>query len=1165
MAAAPARVFLPKPESTSQPARPPRTSRPAGPPRTRRTRAAVSRRLGPAVRLGTRPEASHVRAGGQPLAPGTRSALEDSFQADLGEVRVHSDSQAQAAAGDLSARAFTHGNNIALGPGESATDLPLMAHETAHVLQQQGQPAIIQHFTPNGGDAYEREAHQASQAVVRGDTFRIQQRTQPQVQRWGVKDALDKFAELANAIPGFRMLTIVLGVNPINMSAVARTPANVLRALVELIPLGGLISQALDNYGIFDKIGSWVDQQISSLGLTASALKSALTEFIDSLHWSDIFDLGGVWDRAKRIFTAPIQQIIDFANGLVDGIVNFIKDAILKPLAKLAEGTDGWNLLIAVLGKNPITGESVPRNADTLIGPIMNMIGQGEVWQNIKKARAGPRAWAWFKNAMSGLLGFVEQIPDLFISTLKSLEIMDIVLLPRAFGKVATVFGGFLGDFAKWAGNAVWDLLKIIFEVLAPGAIPYLQKVGAAFKKILNDPMSFVGNLVNAGKLGFQNFANNILTHLKAGIIDWLTGSLTGVYIPRALEFREILKFVLSVLGLTWQNIRPKIVKVVGEPAMKAMETGFDLVVTLVTQGPAAAWQKIKEQLGNLKDMVMQGIMDFIKDTVVKKAVAKITSLMIPGAGFIQAIVTIYDTIMVFVSKLQKIIQVAMAFLDSIMAIANGAIGGAAAKVESTLAGLLTLAINFLAGFAGAGKVADKVMGIVNTRVRAPVDKAVDGVIAWIVAMAKKAGKALMKAIKGEDKRTPEEKQRDLDIAVRDLRPLLEKLLKRGVPRLLLMARLAVWRVRYKLTSLTAEKGVIRATINPTADMYTVEEIAIGAALEPILQAAEVRFLKQQASLPQSKKRLHSAQAALERGRTIPRSLTGPEKNIIIRRAAAGKIVVPNTDTGAQLLNEQGGDPYTLRLTWSEKHDALRLLVKHSDFPFRFDFGKTQLAYHYGFGDADENRDPDAHLPGQPFPYPRRKGDRGGDINLWLATHPGKIHPAIEGLSHEIETARFPGNWAADQVGQTLIGAGVPLAAQKDPRKGGVLLTPAEGVHGLFAGMAVPSSWEATKTRVDTGSAPTNPSQLHAEEVRHGSYGVIFQTLRQAIQTNAKAVLVQPGGPALQEVAKAFKNWLDVAMPRQLKPDDDDQAVKRAAQELQNKLVAFFRARNSGG
>jgi hypothetical protein len=178
------------------------------------------------------------------------------------------------------------------------------------------------------------------------------------------------------------------------------------------------------------------------------------------------------------------------------------------------------------------------------------------------------------------------------------------------------------------------------------------------------------------------------------------------------------------------------------------METGFDIVVTLVKEGPAAAWDKVKEELSKLQETVIGGIIDFVVDTVVKKAIPKLIAMFIPGAGFISAILSIYDTIMVFVEKISKIIQVVTAFLDSIVAIAAGAIDAAAAKVESILANLLSLSISFLAGFIGLGKVADKIMGVIE-KVRAAVDKAIDALIAWIVKMAKglfgKAKAAIMR------------------------------------------------------------------------------------------------------------------------------------------------------------------------------------------------------------------------------------------------------------------------------------------------------------------------------------------------------------------------------------------------------------------------------------
>jgi len=756
----------------------PRRSAPAAPPRLRSSarlsRVGAPQAGPPAHTLGAGPStatspAPSIGPGGL-LLPHIRAALEPVLDVPLDHVRVHIDPKAAEAAKGLGARAFAYGPHIFLGSGQSPSNLELMAHEVAHVVQQQGAPAV-QRSAPGQTDAHEREAQQASASALRGEPFNILERTTPRVQRWGLSSILNYFADKANIIPGFRMFTIIIGANPINGARVERSAANIMRAVVEFIPGGGLITQALDNYGVFDKVGSWVEEQLRTLGMVGSAFKQALDRFLDSLSLSDALHPGDVWERAKRIFTEPIDRLLNFARGLITGILKFIKDAILMPLAKLAEGTRGWDLLIAVLGKNPITGEAVPRTAETLIGGFMKLIGQEEVWENIKKANALARAWAWFQGALDGLLGFVREIPSLFIQALKSLELADIVLLPRAFLKVGSVFGGFVVQFLTWAGNSLWNLLQIIFEVVAPAVMPYLKKVGAAFKKILKDPIAFVSNLVKAGKQGFQQFADRIGAHLKAAFIDWLTGSLEGVYIPKSFEFLEVVKFVLSVLGLTWQNIRQKLVKVLGEPVVKALETTFDIVVTLVKDGPAAAWEKIKEQLTNLKDMVVQGITDFIIETVVKKAIAKIIGFLIPGAAFIQAIITIYDTVMVFIDKLKKIVQVVKAFLDSIMDIANGVVTAAANKVESTLAGLLTLAISFLAGFVGLGKVATKVMDIINKKVRQPIDKALDKVIDWIVTTAKKLFAKLFGKDK-KDERTEEQKKADLAKAMKEAQAL---------------------------------------------------------------------------------------------------------------------------------------------------------------------------------------------------------------------------------------------------------------------------------------------------------------------------------------------------------------------------------------------------------
>lgn len=672
--------------------------------------------------LGSGAGSAGLPSGGQPLPRPVRDFMEPRFGADFSAVRIHTGPQAAQASRQLNAAAFTVGHQVFFGAGawqpDSGAGRELIAHELTHTIQQGAAPQ------------------------VQRSPLAIQQHGSPSVQRLGVADALDYFAEQASLLPGFRLFTLVLGANPINLRAVDRSAANLLRAVVELLPGGALITRALDAHGIVDRVAGWVQQQIAGLGLVAGSIRQAVDRFLGSLGWRDIFRLGDVWERARRIVTEPIARITTFVGNLAGGVLTFIRDAVLRPLAGLARGTRGWDLLCAVLGRNPITGEAVPRTAEALIGGFMRLIGQEEVWQNIQRGNAVGRAWAWFQGALAGAMQFVTALPSLFMDTLRSLGIADLVSLPQAFARIGRVFGDFAGRFIGWAGQQVMSLLEIVFEVVAPAVMPYLRRAAGALRTIIADPVRFIGHLVRAGVQGLRQFAGNIVNHLRASLIGWLTGAMggAGIYVPQAFTLPEIIKFVLSVLGLTWQALRGKLVRVVGETAVTALETGFDIVVTLVRDGPAAAWERIRESLSNLREMVMEQIMSFVRDNIVTAAITRLVSSLNPAGAFIQAIIATYNTVMFFIERLRQIGQVAAALIDSIAAIASGAIGAAANRVEQTLAGLLTLAISFLARLVGLGRVSDAVTAIIN-RIRAPIDRALDRVVEWIVAMARRIGR----------------------------------------------------------------------------------------------------------------------------------------------------------------------------------------------------------------------------------------------------------------------------------------------------------------------------------------------------------------------------------------------------------------------------------------
>ncbi|MDO8844128.1 DUF4157 domain-containing protein [Methylicorpusculum sp.] len=662
--------------------------------------------------------------GGQALSSDVRGYMEPRFGADFSNIRIHQDAEAAGLSQQLNARAFTYQNHVFFADGqyqpESSGGKQLLAHELTHTIQQ--------------GQAIQRSPQQSATTSPPA----IQRLLGIDIPSW--QDVIDWLAEKAYNIPGYRMFTIVIGVNPINGANADRSAANILRAVVEFLPGGKIITDALTKYGVFEKAGTWVEDRLKRFETLAESIGSAVSRFVDNLDFLDIvLHPVRTWEQAVDLFTTPVNNIIDFIGGIFQDILQFIRDAVLMPLAALAQGKPGFDLLCAILGKNPISNEPVPRNADTLIGGFMKLIGQEDVWENIKKGNAVQKAWKWFETALQELFAMVVQFPQDFIAMLKSLEVMDFIVLPNLFIKVFKVFGSFVVQFSSWAFGTILSLLEIIFSVVAPGVMPYVAKAKASFQKIIKDPIGFVGNLVKAGKMGFQLFMSRIGEHLKTALIKWITGPLgdAGVYIPKSFDLMEIVKLVLSVLGLTWQNIRGKLVKIIPDPVLAGLEKTAGILVTLVKEGPAVAWDQIKAELTELKGQLIAQVTQMITTEIVKAAITKLVMMLNPAGAFVQAVLAIWNTVSFFVQKIKQIGQAAAAFIDSISAIAAGQIAGAAQKVETTMARTLTVVIAFLAKFAGLGNIPEKIVGIVK-KIRAPIDKGLDKIVGWLGGILKK-------------------------------------------------------------------------------------------------------------------------------------------------------------------------------------------------------------------------------------------------------------------------------------------------------------------------------------------------------------------------------------------------------------------------------------------
>ena len=328
-------------------------------------------------------------------------------------------------------------------------------------------------------------------------------------------------------------------------------------------------------------------------------------------------------------------------------------------------------------------------------------------------------------------------------------------------------------NFIKGVIETINKLKEMLQKVLA--------KVADVVGKIIKDPIGFLGNLVKGLKQGFDNFAGNIGKHLQAGLIGWLTGAMggVGIQIPDDIfSLKGIFNLVMQILGLTWDYIRKKAVKLFGARVVAALETGSEIFQALM-QGPDALWEYVKEQFGDLKETVIEAIKEMVITQVITAGIKWILGLLNPVGAFIKAAMAIYEIIMFFVNNAARIIDLINAIVDAVGAIASGAIGAAAKLVENALAKAIPIVIGFLASLLGISGLAKKVQAIVK-KVRKRIDKAIDKML----MKAKKAVKKLFKGKKDKkgkkaektdqiDERTTEQKQLDLEKGLTEANNLL--------------------------------------------------------------------------------------------------------------------------------------------------------------------------------------------------------------------------------------------------------------------------------------------------------------------------------------------------------------------------------------------------------
>ncbi len=570
-----------------------------------------------------------------------------------------------------------------------------------------------------------------------------------------LKDTLvDPLVELAKETKGYELLTKVLGRDPISGEEVQATTAEILEDFLILLGKEKELEE-MKSRGTLKKTADWLDEQVQTFFSLLDELKGVFLQIWNNFELEDwlqdpLGKLNEVVDKVK----GPVLRFVAFGWEVAKKVLQFIKDSLLRWLGTfLKENLRGFKLLTVILGKDPITNEVVERTGENLILGFLSLILPDERIQEIQQTGVVQQTIDWILAKVDELGMTWRSIVQLFVDIWNSFTIEDIIKPVQAFMRVMQKFGEPIVKIFNFIKAVVIKVVEVILQIMQfPVDVvkSIIEKASQAFEDIKRDPVQFFLNLLNAIKLGFTQFFENIGTHLWNGVKAWLFKQLEKAQIkpPEDLSFQSVLGLVMDILGISTERIFAKIEKKIGKEKMdklrslgqKAMGI-WEFVNDIITGGPAALWEKIQDQLSNLWDTVLGFVQDWIMEKVVEKVTARLLSMLDPTGimAVVNSVIALYDTIRSAIEYFKEMLEIVNSFVTGIAEIARGSLNRAANFLEGALGQGIPVAIGFLANIIGLDGLADRLREILD-KIRLKVDQAMD----WLIDKAIALGSGLL-------------------------------------------------------------------------------------------------------------------------------------------------------------------------------------------------------------------------------------------------------------------------------------------------------------------------------------------------------------------------------------------------------------------------------------
>ncbi|KAB2929867.1 MAG: DUF4157 domain-containing protein [Leptonema illini] len=524
---------------------------------------------------------------GQPLPEPEKAVYEAHTGHDFSRVRIHTGAAAEEAADSIGAKAFAKGSDIVFARDQynpsTAEGRGLIGHELAHVAQN----ATGVHRAPKD----KQESTGLHLPAI-------------------VKETLSKFTAY---VPGYELIKIVLGRDPVTGQAVSSSPEAMVKAIVGLIPGGAALYNELAQTKVVSEAFHWFSAEFKKLNITLPYVVGLLKQAYDEMG---ILKGKENIEILKRIFGGPLSRIKDF----VYKSASKLKELALKGALHLIGGAA--ERVYGIINKGKATLGLILADPIGFARNLMAAVGQGFknfVGNFVGHLKNTLKSWLFGNLAKAGIT-----LPETIDA--KGIFHLAVQILGLTYQNIRSLIVGKVGDGGEEAMGVAEKTVEIVQKVSTEGPQGLWEEA--------KDKLASIRDTVISGIIGWVR--NTIIVQAVTRLLGMFTpvGAIIeagrGIY-NTIMFFVQKANEIASLANAIFESITNIAQRRLG-PAASYIETtlgkGLTLSIGFLAKyiGLGGIPEKIKAIIAKVKkpvDTAVGKVTDWIAGKV-KLIVAKI-------------------------------------------------------------------------------------------------------------------------------------------------------------------------------------------------------------------------------------------------------------------------------------------------------------------------------------------------------------------------------------------------------------------------------------------------------------------------------------------------------------------------------------------------------------